>query len=631
MGVERVMMREIFTGMSVPGPVGKNFCGNRGRKCGRTLTGKILSFAGRMGDCGELCIIPGWIAALSFSLLSLIVMLVGPAMAVIPPAYADDGTSRGTDASVETFASFDFIRGKVENGFDNWIYSDINHNDCGIYKGKFQSKLCEKDSRGRSQSIYIHYLNDNNDHMGWLRWGFLDAAPELTIRGGALKLVLTGGAWNQQGRVAYAGREIRSRSQLEAYLAKGKNPHADIPLPGDVTLYFKSHSPTGTFKAFQGKNRLSVWMLMPESHGDAFEKQQFSLVYRRPEYTVSLFPFIDDSRGGHYYHSTTNIPLGGWTRIIFDAHPWHHNGGDKNPYSFYRTGGKAAPGDAEEYFSRIVTFALRGEMMSNRPSPSSLYIDEITLQKIDHENEETISTLGVGFDPETRRFDVGFNDKYRCGDCSARYEIRYGFAPITQKNYTAASLCRVINFKRRESNHQGIIHKPANGYNQIWAGLRLRPEDEKKLREGVTLYFALKDVSNRSHLGQRDGFDLETVKVPGMGDIRRKDLIRTIDYTIFPVHRLLQFRTRESTYKIPAGKPWEFSIKASGGEKPYWYGTTDSLPKGLYLKGDGHLTGIPLETGIFEVTVSTVDARHQRISKSIVLWVLPPEKQTALP
>lgn len=446
------------------------------------------------------------------------------------PARA--GTVEATDARV--IAGFDFKRGLLENGFDGWRYAGPGANPCGVRNGAYQGYFCKGKGDDRL-TFRLHYLTYNTDHMGWLRWGYLDAETGFKVRGSALKVVLTGGAYSHEGKVRTSGEPVKSKAQFEALVSRGVDPFADRILPGDATLYLQTGSAVTPFESLRGMDRIGLWLLFPRPEKGRFEGQRTAPVYRRPGFTFCLYPFIDDSRGGHYYHGITNIPMGGWIRVEFDAHPFHYNGGDKNPYAFYRAGGYEAPGNPEAYFSRMVTFALRALEMRDRPSPAVFYLDEITAFSRPDENQETISSMAVGYDPDQRRFDISLTDKYRCRDCSGRYEVRYAFSPISQASFDRAVPCRVINFNRSLSNDEGLIYKPNNGYNQIWAGLELAEEDRDRLGEGATVHFAVKDVSNRSSLPDRDPYDDELVAVAGTGPVKRKDLIRTLAYTVHGV------------------------------------------------------------------------------------------------
>ncbi|MDC2890023.1 hypothetical protein [Psychrosphaera algicola] len=233
----------------------------------------------------------------------------------------------------------------------------------------------------------------------------------------------------------------------------------------------------------------------------------------RPDLTVSFYPFIDTSVGGHYYHRAANIPMGGWTKVLVDAHPTHHNGGAHNPYSSFSEGGDHYPGDGQKYFDSMATISLGVATPGTKSSPIAFYVDELAAYSMPYENEETISNLAVGFSPQTKRFDVSFSDKYRCIECNAEYEVRYSFFPIDNGNYEQAYLPDyVVNFDREDNNEQGKIIKPSPGYNQIWAAFDIQAEHKTMLTEGQTIFIAIKDKSERSEIEQQPA-DFEIVSV----------------------------------------------------------------------------------------------------------------------
>ncbi|MBF0452248.1 MAG: choice-of-anchor D domain-containing protein [Candidatus Magnetomorum sp.] len=438
--------------------------------------------------------------------------------------------ARGCDLLPEEkkkFLSFDTPTGRLADGFDQWYYASPDYLPIGYLEnvGGFYSTPYPD---GNIKLVYPYLNNYNSDHMGWLRWGYVDIDTQLSVSGsGCLKYVFTGGKYDNDGTVAAAGLEIRYKEELENYLNQGITPYASIPLSLDISLYIKNHNTsTGTFDEAQGMNRLSLWIFLP--------KHDYKDM-TRPDNTIAWYPFIDTSKEDHYYHYVSNIGMGSWTHVLFDAHPLHNNSGDSNPHDFYRAGGIDCPGNAEDYFSRVASFCFRIKYPSC-PFPLPIYFDDIDFYKTPQpENDETIANIGVGYDPEEKRFDISFCDKYRGQSCAAVYEIKYAFEPITHNSYSQAKDGQVIpdpdvgfTYYTDTANQ---IKKPVNGYSQIWAKFTLAPEDRALLTQGQHIYFAVKDISNRS-FDDQDTFEYETVDVPGIGPMRRIDLIKTIDYRI---------------------------------------------------------------------------------------------------
>jgi hypothetical protein len=527
-------------------------------------------------------------------------------------------------------ADFDFVQNDVTQGFGNWYYSDIGDNPCGVYAGETQSKICSNaDQNGNKQSLNLYYNGYNSDHMGWTRWGYIDSSST-AIRGNSLKIVFTGGAYDNNGAVGYSGLPVRSKSQFDNYMAQGRNPYADRILPEGMTMYLHSNNSNDHFYPFNqlvGNDRLSVWVLPSEESPYTFENQS-STFGGRPDATFSWYPFVNDSNGDHYYHDLCNINMGSWIHYVFDAHPTHNNSGDANPYSYYRAGGYDYPGDGVGYFNNVHAFSLRGQISAHQPSPSSMNMDELEAYKVAQpENDETIAGIGIGFDPNSKMFDVSFEDKYRGAGCNASYEARYSFAPITNANYVSATLLKVTNYDRTKNNSLGIISKPAPGYSQIWAAVEVTDADKAQLIDGKTIYFAIKDISDRSNLPDRDTYDLETVDVPGVGKVRRIDLVKTSYYTIYPVFRPLSFEDKNLN-NGHLGVEYSEQVAVKGGQKPYTFSVASgSLPSGLALSPAGRLAGTPTGTGTFNFRVNVREASsfNQQAVKDFSLTIHPQE------
>ena len=435
------------------------------------------------------------------------------------------------------FLSFDSDTGNINDGFDNWDYRSPEKDP--VYKmtevGGFYSS---SDSQGFHKAFFP-YKNISNTRL--LRYGYIDINTQIPAHGtGCLKFVFTGGAYLNNDIIAYSGLELFYKSQFDAYINLGQSPYASLPLVADEQFYVKfADSKTRPFDEAQGADRLSVWIYLPKcSH----ENSPF------PIRTIQYYPYIDTSVADHYYHWLTNIGMGGWTHILIDAHPQRNNTGspvDENgnplPYEYYRAGGHDYPGNAVEYFNQTVAFAIRLQL-GDYSFPTPVYLDHFTFYKSNQaENDETISNIGLGYNPDTHEFDIGFCDKYRGNGCHATYEVRYSFRPITNASYPKTKLCTVIQAPNLDFTYttdvKGQIKKPVTGYNQLWGLIKLELEDEQKLKHGTKVYFAVKDVSNRTY-PDRDPYDEEKVEAANIGQMRRIDLIKTISYDIIDLPNL---------------------------------------------------------------------------------------------
>ena len=450
-----------------------------------------------------------------------------------PSQMVVDDLGCGVKLPEETvFLSFDSKTGDINDGFDNWEYRSPEKNP--VYKmtevGGFYST---PDSEGFHKAFFP-YKNISRPRI--MRYSYIDINTQMPAHGtGCLQFVFTGGAYSlPDNTIAYSGKELFYKRQFDTYIDAGQSPYSTLPLFADEQFYVKfADSKTRIFEEAQGANRLSVWIFLPKG---SHENSSF------PIRTIQYYPYIETSNEDHYYHWLTNIGMGGWTHLVIDAHPQRNNSGmplDENgnplPYEYYRAGGHDYPGNAVEYFNRTVAFAIRLQL-GDYSFPTSVYLDHFAFFKSHQpENDETISNMGVGYNPETHEFDIGFCDKYRGNECHATYEIRYSFRPITNASYSKTKLCTIVQAPNLDFTYitemKGQIKKPATGYNQLWGLLKLEPEDEFQLEAGKNIYFAVKDVSHRTYPNQ-DPYDEEKIEIERLGQVRRIDLIKTISYEI---------------------------------------------------------------------------------------------------
>lgn len=524
------------------------------------------------------------------------------------------------NAEPDVFMSFDFQNGELERGFDDWYYSDKGENPCGVYAGETRSKLCGPEN----SKLYLLYNSYNNDHMGWLRYGFIDSSTNVSVNGNALKLQTTGGAYRASNDlVDFKGINTRSKSDMPSHqlspeeLGIGESPN----YLGNMSIYIKGDNSYSRFPQLQGKNRFSIWVLLPSGN---FEFSTFSSAHQSStDSRVSWYPFIGRSTGGHYYHRSANVPMGGWTKIQFDAHPTHHNSGSNNQYSAFSSGGYEYPGDGISYFNNIATMSLVFKGANAQSRFQEFYLDEFSTEYVPLQNEETINNVGIGFNPKTKQFDISFEDKYRCLDCDAKYEVKYSFSPINNYNYQDAFTPEfTTNFNRSKSNNHGLIHKPNKGYNLLWAAIDIKEEHKALLTPFKKIYFAVKDLSDRSNINTQE-IDEQVVTVPGIGSVKNVDLIKTIDYKIIPVRFPLRLTT-DIINQMTTGQHFEQQLTGFGGEEPYSF-SSSSLPNGISLSTSGKLTGIPSNAQNYNTQIEITDSLGNSYSQIYNVEVVEPE------
>ena len=133
--------------------------------------------------------------------------------------------------------------------------------------------------------------------------------------------------------------------------------------------------------------------------------------------------------------------------------------------------------------------------------------------------------------------------------------------------------------------------------------MKLRDEHRAYLSEGSTVYFAVRDISERAE-GNYYEEDNMLVDVPGVGQVAKKNLVKTIDYTIVDVNYPLQIKTSEINQPV-VGYNYEQEIVVEGGKSPYNLQAI-GLPNGLTLEGN-KLVGVASQASSDTVILSAID------------------------
>lgn len=388
-----------------------------------------------------------------------------------------------------------------------------------------QSAICNTRSR-----LHWYYNHSNSDHMGWLRYGSVYKESEGLNSTGALGLFATGGTKRGQDRkTVLLGSPIRTQSELNQALKNNREgDFANEALPGSIPIYFKNNSPTEPIPAFHGMNRFTTWVKLPASHQRRknFTRQDFP--QGRPDKTISWYPFLHDSRGGHYYHHISNRPTGGWILVQWDAHPTHHNAGPYATHHAFNEGGREYQGQGRDYFSNIAAFSFVYHSAANSTGVHRVITDEWELYHQKHENDETLGSLAIGYDPEFNDFDISFEDKYRCSVCKGKYSLWVSKKPFMPGEKNEAIQVRdVDNFFSDDNNKDGFIIKPNTHYNQVWARFRL--PSEFNVSKGDSFYIAVLDETDRQLFGEE--IDRELIYITDNIAIPKQELWKSIRYT----------------------------------------------------------------------------------------------------
>lgn len=436
-------------------------------------------------------------------------------------------------------------------------------------------------------SLYPNYYY--SDHMGWPTYGYLEIDDQVAIKGNSLRYRVTGGvngvtcpcgkdevcssgevySCNLLGLQCVEGAsvpckgnglEVTTKQHYLDYIEKGMEPIAGGAKIGSPTVYFMNTGPNPSssgqeavpFKEAGGNNRLSMYVRLPPQKSNHVD----NIIDARetPADTFHIGPFNDV--GGHWYH-VYNLQGGGWIHVLVDGHPQHNN--SFHSASLYPYPSSSVRDMGYGYFATIYRwyFSVVNPYGYTAEAPYSVWLDEIEFYNdTEPQNNETINSPAVGYYPERRVFEIGFQDKYANNQYSySTYEVRYSFDQITNKNWLQATPVHIqaderINYGIAE-NKSGKFEKMNSYYRSVWASFRLaNKEDEERLKPGAKIYFAIKDISQVGGNGPVpvDGHNIYGSWAEGAGgrdyqnhgevfdftgDSKVLNLVKRIDYT-FP-------------------------------------------------------------------------------------------------
>lgn len=368
------------------------------------------------------------------------------------------------------------------------------------------------------------FLYDASSRRVWENYHYLQISSAPSITGNAIEQVITGGVRDETTSDS-CGVPLKDKKTYLNLIANGIDPVCKDKsyYLGEGYIYVNNINGT-PFETAQKANRLSVYIKVPEYFSignDTFPKRN-----------LNIGPY-SYTGGGHYYHYYYVEGNGGWIHLLVDTHPTHNN-------TFKMVN---HPGYTEEYFKQMYMFYVRAWNESPESlgwqgsgiAPYSIFYDDMEFYyDAEPQNDQTINSPGIGYNSTTKNFNISFNDKYWDFDSPATYEIKYSFTPITNSNYSAADFVQIRSDGRFgiQDNDLGRVSKSSTYRNMLWAPFTLKTEHQNLVQNGDRIYFAIKDISNRDYNDSSyDKInDVATVTVEGLGELRKIDLIKRIDY-----------------------------------------------------------------------------------------------------
>jgi hypothetical protein len=227
----------------------------------------------------------------------------------------------------------------------------------------------------------------------------------------------------------------------------------------------------------------------------------------------------------HYYH-TLSINSGAWIHVLLDQHPQKR----RNVWETVKNNPAWAV-SGKNYFEQLSRFYF--EIRSPQEQKTSFNVDELkyfsTIDMVEpNQNEESITSLWVGFWSDKDVWEIGFHDESyeKYNDYSnSTYQIRWSTSPITNENFKKANIISPLFYSGVEVAGADSDHliRRANGWeSHAWTRFKLPDHVENNYKK---LFFAVKDISVKgSHIGSAWPYN------KGDGHNAPSDNIKTIDY-----------------------------------------------------------------------------------------------------
>jgi hypothetical protein len=191
----------------------------------------------------------------------------------------------------------------------------------------------------------------------------------------------------------------------------------------------------------------------------------------------------------HYYHYLA-LNSNAWIHVLLDQHPTHRRG---------LNGNSSVPNnpsfdtDGKNYFEHLNQMYM--EIRYDQPQKTAYWLDELEYYFEDEpENEDSITSLWVGYWGNEDYFEIGFQDTsfttYN-GNSASTFEIRWSDAPITNANYDQAERVLPLFYSGVRYSGDDYLIRRANSYRkEAWTRFEL-PNSNSLSK----VYFAVKDVS----------------------------------------------------------------------------------------------------------------------------------------
>ena len=247
----------------------------------------------------------------------------------------------------------------------------------------------------------------------------------------------------------------------------------------------------------------------------------------------------------HYYHYLQLSP-GAWLHVELDRHPTHRRGSHvagNDPAFILPPTDKCTPAASHpmHYYANLSQWYM--EIRDAQAQKTSYLLDDMYFYSTNdptesaepNQNDESVTSLWVGYWPGTGKWQMGWNDMsytdatgtHTNDNTNSTFEIRWSTEPITNANYNNAHIVKP------EWYSDPAYTSYPNGIRR-WNAWSVIAYTQFDLPDGIEannskIYFAVKDVSiNGGNAGTQwpwnkpDGHDAAS------------PYIRTIDYSLQP-------------------------------------------------------------------------------------------------
>ncbi len=234
----------------------------------------------------------------------------------------------------------------------------------------------------------------------------------------------------------------------------------------------------------------------------------------------------------HYYHYLALNP-GAWLHVELDDHPNHHRGARGNSYQK----NNPVKDNGKNYYEQLSRFYF--EIRAPQAEDTEFVVDELRFYSTSNafesqQNDESITSLWVGFWEEEGYWEIGFKDGAQFTPFEhqfSTFEIRWSTSPINNENYEQASLVIPMFYSGEKyvgSKNPHYIRRVNDYTRDVWTRFELPQEITNNYQ---MVYFAIKDVSKR---GENQGTSWPWNRQDH--DITPSNYIRTIDYALRPLN-----------------------------------------------------------------------------------------------